>query len=127
MFFCGYKKGLPICVYATTADITDRNGALAMASANKKDFASVLNVLFDGAYSGEKFAIAFQKVTGCNVQVIKRSELHKFAVIPKRWVVERSFSWLDKCHRLWRNCERTIRNTCQMTVLAFIALLIMRF
>ena len=34
------------------------------------------------------------------VQIAKRSELHKFAVIPKRWVVERSFAWLDKNRRL---------------------------
>lgn len=43
---------------------------------------------------------------GAEVEVVKRSELHQFAVMPKRWVVERSFAWLDKRRRLWKNCER---------------------
>jgi len=40
-----------------------------------------------------------------DVDVAKRHELHTFAVIPQRWVVERSFAWLKKCRRLWKNCE----------------------
>jgi hypothetical protein len=35
------------------------------------------------------------------VQIVKRNELHTFAVLPKRWIVERSFAWLEKCRRLW--------------------------
>ena len=42
------------------------------------------------------------------VEVVKRKELHTFVVLPKRWVVERSFGWLDKCRYLWKNCEREI-------------------
>jgi transposase len=51
------------------------------------------------------------------------SELHKFVVIPKGWVVERSFSWLEKCRRLWKNCERKMNTSLQMVALAFIGLL----
>ena len=57
------------------------------------------------------------------MQIAKRSELHKFAVIPKRWVVERSFSWLDKNRRLWKNCERKLNTSLQFIHLAFLALL----
>ena len=46
---------------------------------------------------------ALKKIIGAVVEVVKRSELHKFVAIPKRWVVERSFSWLKKCRRLWKN------------------------
>ena len=56
----------------------------------------------------------------------KRNELHKFAVIPKRWVVERSFAWLDKCRRLWKNCERKINNSLQFMALAFLAIIVKR-
>ena len=35
------------------------------------------------------------------MEVVKRNELHTFVVLPKRWVVERSFAWLEKCRRLW--------------------------
>jgi transposase len=39
------------------------------------------------------------------VQVVKRNELHSLTVLPKRWDVERPFGWLEKCRRLWKNCE----------------------
>ncbi|MGY3770963.1 transposase, partial [Pediococcus pentosaceus] len=45
------------------------------------------------------------------VQVAKRNELHRFEVMPQRWVVERSFSWLENCRRLWKNCERQFGRT----------------
>jgi len=63
---------------------------------------------------------------GADVEVAKRNELHTFAVIPKRWVVERSFAWLEKCRRLWKNCERKINTSLQFVTLAFIVLLIKR-
>ena len=63
---------------------------------------------------------------GATVQIAKRSELHKFAVIPKRWVVERSFAWLEKCRRLWKNCERALNTSLQFIRFAFFALLLER-
>jgi transposase len=66
-------------------------------------------------------------VLGCEVTVAKRSELHTFKIIPKRWVVERSFAWLEKCRRLWKNCERKLNTSLNMVALAFIALLLKRF
>ena len=93
----------------------------------KENLSEVKNVLVDGGYSGEKFAGQIKKVLGATVEVAKRSELHKFAVIPKRWVVERSFAWLEKCRRLWKNCERKINTSIQMITLAFLVLLLKRF
>ena len=60
------------------------------------------------------------------VQVVKRNELHTFAVLPKRWIVERSFGWLEKCRRLWKNCERKLNTTLQFVHLAFLVLLLRR-
>jgi transposase len=59
--------------------------------------------------------------------VVKRNELHKFVVLPRRRVVERTFGWLEKYRRLWKNCERKLHNSLQMTVLAFISLLLKRY
>jgi transposase len=53
-------------------------------------------------------------------------QLHTFAVIPKRWIVERSFAWLEKCRRLWKNCERQLNASLQMVVTAFIVIAIKR-
>jgi transposase len=56
-----------------------------------------MKVLVDGGYTGEPFAAAVMETLGATVTIAKRSELHTFTVIPKRWVVERSLAWLEKC------------------------------
>jgi transposase len=68
-----------------------------------------------------------RQILDAKVQVAKRSELHKFAVIPQRLVVERSFAWLEKWRRLWKNCERKLHTSAQFIVLAFLALLLKRY
>ena len=90
------------------------------------NLSQVKNILVDTGYEGEKFANSVSEILGCTVEVVRRSEMHVFKVIPKRWVVERSFSWLDKCRRLWKNCERYLHTSLQMIVLAFSVLLIKR-
>ena len=84
-------------------------------------------MLGDGGYSGANFAEAMSHMLGAKVTIAKRCELHKFVVIPKRWVVERSFAWLDNYRRLWKNCERKLRTSLQMTTLAFIAIILKRW
>ena len=83
-------------------------------------------MLVDAGYTGQPFAQAVKDKLGATVQVAKRNELHTFAVIPQRWVVERSFTWLEKCRRLWKNCERKLNTSLQFVHLAFLALLIRR-
>jgi transposase len=119
-------NGLPHAIVVTTADTTDRNGALKIFKSHKNSLSKVTNILADGGYTGENFANAAKETLGCTVEIAKRNELHTFAVIPKRWVVERSFSWLEKCRRLWKNCERKLNTSLQMTVLAFAVLLLKR-
>jgi transposase len=111
----------------TTANVTDRNGAIEMFSEEPIDLPTLEKILCDGGYTGEDFAAKIKALTAAEVEVAKRSELHKFAVIPKRWIVERSFGWLDKCRRLWKNCERLIATTLKMVKLAFVSILLKRF
>ena len=87
----------------------------------------VKKLLVDGGYTGENFANEIKNLSGAEVEVVKRNELHTFAVLPKRWIVERSFAWLDKYRRLWKNCERKLQNSFQMISLAFIRLLLKRY
>ena len=110
-------QGLPHGIHVTTADVTDRAGALAMFDENRSGLNQVQNVLVDGGYTGEPFATAVQSLLGASVEVVKRNELHTFVVLPKRWVVGRSFAWLEKCRRLWKNCERKL-NTSSPTSLS---------
>ena len=71
----------------------------------------VQNVLVDGGYTGEPFAAGVQSLLGASVEVVKRNEMHTFVVLPKRWVVERSFAWLETLE----NCERKLlRRDCKL-------------
>jgi transposase len=120
-------NGLPHGIVVTTANVTDRDGAVLLAEQNKKQLSSVQNILADGGYTGKPFAEKIKTVLHATVEVVKRNELHTFKVIPKRWVVERSFGWLEKCRRLWKNCERKLNSSKQMMVLCFVRLLLKRF
>jgi len=119
-------QGLPHAVAVTTAEVTDRNGALAAIDRCKPNLERVESVLVDGGYSGQPFADGVMQRLKATVQVVKRNELHAFAVLPKRWVVERSFAWLEKCRRLWKNCERKLNTSLQFVHLAFLVLLLRR-
>lgn len=117
---------MPHAIYITTANIGDRNAAVKMTCNAKKNLSEVKNILVDAGYTGENFATQIKETINATVEVVKRSELHTFVLMPKRWVVERSFAWLDKCRRLWKNCERKLNTSLQMVVLAFAVLLLKR-
>lgn len=119
-------NGLPHALSVTTADVADRKGAIEAIQENKKHLSKVKKILADGGYSGEPFANEVKRILKAETEIAKRNELKKFAVIPKRWVVERSFSWLEKCRRLWKNCERMLDSSLQMMVLSFVRLLLKR-
>jgi transposase len=119
--------GLPHAMIVTTANVTDRDGAIEMLEICGPELPNVKKALCDGGYTGETFTFAVKKLIGAEVEIAKRNELHKFEVIPKRWVVERTFGWLENCRRLWKNCERLMRTSLQMTTLAFISLLLNRW
>jgi len=119
--------GLPNSIHVTAANVTDRDGALEMLEVYAPKLSSIIKVLCDSGYTGETFAKAVKKLISAEVEVVKRNELHKFAVLPKRWIVERSFGWLDHFRRLWKNCERKLHTVHQMVTISFISLLLRRY
>jgi transposase len=120
------SQGLPHAIEVTTANVNDRKAALLMFLLNADALSNVSHVLADAGYTGAWFERQVGHILGAAVQIAKRSDLHKFVVIPKRWVVERSFAWLEKCRRWWKNCERKLHTSLQFVVLAFITLLLRR-
>ena len=120
-------QGLPHAILITTANVSDRDGALEMIGLNLDNLSCVKKFIVDGGYSGDNFAKAVKELCDAEVEVVKRDELHKFVVIPRRWVVERTFGWLDKARRLWKNCEKLLHNSLQMTIFALAAVLLKRF
>jgi transposase len=121
-------QGLPHAIAVTTAEVTDRKGALQAMQRCKDSLDKVQSVLADSGYTGEPFAESVRETLGevVTVQIAKRNELHTFAVIPKRWVVERSLAWLEKNRRLWKNAERWLNTSLQFIHLAFLAMLLRR-
>ena len=90
------SQGLPHAVAVTTAEVTDRKGALQAMRRCKSSLGTVQSVLADSGYTGKPFAQGVREILGehVTVQIAKRSELHTFKVMPQRWIVERSFAWL---------------------------------
>ena len=122
--------GLPHAIMVTTANVTDRTGAIDMVDyyCDVTDHLSALKkIMADGGYTGETFANSIKDLSGAEVEVVKRNELHTFAVLPKRWIVERSFAWLDKCRRLWKTANENYRTPFKMFSPAFIPLLLNRY
>lgn len=119
-------NGLPHAIAITAANVTDRAGAVQMVRTNKQHLCSVTKVLADGGYTGTPFQEAMHILIGADVEIAKRNELHTFAVIPKRWVVERSFVWLEKSRRLWKNGERLVTSSLGMVQVAFVQMLLRR-
>lgn len=120
------NQGLIHAIALTTADVTDRAGAVQAMTDYEENLSCVQSILVDGSYTGQPFAQAVKARLGATVQVAKRHALSSFAVMPQRWVVERTFAWLDKCRRLWKNCERKLNTSLQFVVLAHLAILLKR-
>ncbi len=119
-------QGLPHAVAVTPANVGDRQGAVEALDRCSANLERLESLLVDSGYNGVPFAAAIRQRFGASVQVAKRNELRSFAVIPQRWIVERSFSWLEKCRRLWKNPERRLNTSLQFVHLAFLALLLKR-
>jgi len=60
------------------------------------------------------------------VEIIKRNELHKFVILPKRWIVERTLAWISRNRRLVRDFERYARTVAAFIRLAMIRIMLRR-
>ena len=76
----------------------------------------------DGGYAGQ-FVSWAKRVCGRVIKVVKRTELHRFVVLPKRWIVERTFAWLARYRRHSRDYERTFLSSEAVTYIAMINLM----
>jgi transposase len=119
-------QGRPHAIAVTTAEVTDRKGALEALERSQPNLKRVKSLRCDNGYIGEPFAQGVRAILGepVTVPIAKRNEWHTFKLIPKRWVVERSFAWLEKNRRLWKNCERKLNTRLQFIHLAFLTVLL---
>ena len=119
-------QGLLMHAIVHAADLQDRDGgALVMATLfGLHPF--LLKLYADGGYQGPIFRRALKKVMSCvNVEIVKRSDtVEKFVVLPKRWIVERTFAWLGRCRRLARDWENFNQKALAFLRLASIRLML---
>jgi len=99
--------GLLLTVLITAAGVQDRDGARPLLWNLRKAFPSIRLTWADSGYAGKLITWAKTKLKPrLTVQVVKRTEQHKFIVLPRRWVVERTFSWITRSRRTVRDYER---------------------
>lgn len=119
--------GLMLFVLVHAADIQDRDGAPDLLHAIRYRFPWLRHVFADGAYAGEKLRAALKGHGDWTFEIIKRSDTAKgFEVLPRRWVVERTFAWLGRCRRLAKDWEETIESSTAWAFIASIRLITRR-
>ena len=119
--------GLPLSVYVSPADTQDRIGARWLLAGRKLLLARLKKIWADGAYSGEPLAKWCREEGGWELEVVERDrEAEGFEVIPKRWIVERTFSWLGRSRRLSKDYERKVQTSECLMEVATIRLILRR-
>ena len=110
------------------ADIQDRDGGVVLMASLFGLFPFLMKLYADGGYQGEQFQSGLRKaVAQVQVEVVKRPECAKeFVVLPRRWVVERTFAWLNRCRRLAKDWECLNQKALAFLRLASIRLMLRR-
>lgn len=117
---------LQVIVHA--ADIQDRDGGKLLLATLFGLFPFLRKLYADAGYQGPKFQTALKRVLRrVNLQIVKRADAAKgFVVLPKRWIVERTIAWLNRCRRLAKDWENLNRKALAFVRLASIRLMLRR-
>jgi transposase len=110
------------------ANIQDRDGGVVVMTTLFGLYPFLLKLYADGGYQGQAFQQGVKKaIARVNVEIVKRSDQAKgFVVLPKRWIVERTFAWLGRCRRLAKDWECLNAKALAFLKLASIRLMIRR-
>ena len=119
-------EGNLLAVIVHAAGIQDRVAARAVLMRLFCRFDTITKVFVDGGYTGKLIGWA-KEMFGYDLEVVKRNELHTFKVLPKRWIVERTFAWLNWSRRLSKDYELCHTSAETMIHIAFAHLLLRRF
>jgi transposase len=108
------------------AEIQDRDGGALLLATLFGMFPFLLKLYADGGYQGPEFQRSVGKILRqINIEIVKRSDQAKgFVVLPKRWVVERTLAWLNRCRRLAKDWENLNRKALAFLRLASIRLML---
>ena len=116
--------GLLVGVLIHAANIQDRDGAPDVLNAIRSRWPWLRHVFADGGYAGDKLQAALADKGRWTLEIITRSDTAEgFEVLPRRWVVERTFAWLGRCRRLAKDWESTIASATAFLLIAHVRLL----
>jgi len=116
--------GLLVAVMVHAADIQDRDGAAPLLASIRLLFPWVRHVFADGGYAGEKLRSALTCFGRYTIEIIRRSDAAKgFERLPRRWVIERTFAWLNRNRRLSKDFEASIASAEAWIMIANVKLL----
>lgn len=119
----GHLVGLQV----HAADIQDRDGAIGVLASIRFLYPWLRHVFADGGYAGDKLRDALNKIGKWTIAIIKRSDQAEgFEVLPRRWVIERTFAWLGRCRRLAKDFETTVASAVAWVLVAHIRTLTRR-
>ncbi|HEV2459991.1 MAG TPA: IS5 family transposase [Ktedonobacterales bacterium] len=119
--------GLPISVYVTPADLHDTQGARRLLVGRKSFVPRLKKIWADAAYRGQELAEWCKAQGDWDLEVVERTPgVRGFAVLPKRWIVERTFGWLSRNRRLSKDYERKVQTSETLIEVAMIRLLVIR-
>lgn len=119
----------PIGVHVTTANVSDREWGKELIKKYQWSFSNLKGLLLDNGYQWKWFKISVGKLTKwkVKVEITPKPKWWKwFKPVHKRRVVERSNARMEKCRRLWKNCERFLSTSEAMIKLCFIRLMVRR-
>ena len=120
-------RGHLVAARVHAADTQDRDGAPGLLASIRYLFPWLRHVFADGAYTGDKLAAALARHGKWRIEIVKRSDQATgFHVLPRRWVVERTFAWLNRNRRLAKDFEATIGSSEAWIYLASVQLLARR-
>jgi putative transposase len=119
--------GFLIFVLVHGADVQDRDAAPDLLKAIRFRFPWLRHIFADGGYAGDKLKEALRGHGTWTIQIVKRSDAAKgFVLLPRRWVVERTFAWLGRCRRLAKDWETSIESSTAFAHIASIRMLARR-
>jgi len=120
-------QGHLIGITVHEAGIQDRDGAPMTLAAIRRLYPWLRHIFADGGYAGKKLRGALDKMGQWTLEIVKRSDTAEgFELLPRRWVVERTFAWLGRCRRLAKDFERTIESAVAWVFVAHIRTLTRR-
>ena len=118
--------GLVLAAAIQSASIQDRDGAVDVVTKLFESWKKVIKIFADGGYRGQLIETIKTKFK-IELEIIKRDELHMFKILPKRWIVERKFAWIDTNRRNSKNYERLNNTNVAMVHLSAIRIMLNRF